>query len=326
MLNLKDNLARRNRRSAFTLIELMVVISIIAVLAAITTLVFRSATDGGLLAQSHNTLVSYARLARSYAIANQIETMMVVNPHNGRIELWYANAPASGGAWDPNSRFDHTIPADNNPAFADGYAFANVFDSGAQLAVDGSGKPRVAVHPIDFYDFVNNQSVRGAATTATPEQNIDNLTWAAMCFNASGSMVTRTRRIATRTYFLRDGSLRSTSPVPNPVPNRLPDGQIDTTGLNRTLGDPFRNIVRGGSQGDSPITSTQGFVISDADRMRRVLGDNPAPADIVNLWLRNTLTPRPGIDTAADIASNVSEFADIVVFNRFSGQEAASVE
>ncbi len=60
--------------------------------------------------------------------------------------------------------------------------------------------------------------------------------------------------------------------------------------------------------------------------MRRVLGDNPAPADIVNLWLRHTLAPRPGVDTAADMAANVSEFADIVVFNRFSGQEAASVE
>ncbi len=133
MLNVKDNLARRTGRSAFTLIELMVVISIIAVLAAITTLVFRSATDGALLAQSHNTLVSYARLARSYAIANQIETLMVVNPHNGRIEFWYANAPASGGTWDPTSRFDPTAavsPAFNNEAWADGYAFANVFDSG----------------------------------------------------------------------------------------------------------------------------------------------------------------------------------------------------
>lgn len=326
MFNLKDTMGRRTGRSAFTLIELMVVISIIAVLASITTLVFKSATDGALLAQAHNTLVSYARLARSYAIANQIETMMVVNPHNGRIELWYANAPASGGVWDPTSRFDPTAAYNavtNNAAWADGYAFANVFDSGAQLAVDSSGKPRVAVHPIDFFDFVNNQPMRGVSATATAEQNIDNLTWAALCFDASGSLVTRTRRIATRSYLLRDGTLRSST---GGVPNRLPGGQIDqATPYNHS--DPrWHYIVLGGAQGDSPITSTQGFIISDADRMRRVLGDNPAPIDIVNLWLRHTLAPRPGVDPAADIAANVSEYADIVVFNRFSGQEAARVE
>jgi prepilin-type N-terminal cleavage/methylation domain-containing protein len=285
MFNLKDNMARRSGRSAFTLIELMVVISIIAVLATITTLVFQSATDGALLAQAHNTLVSYAKLARSYAIANQIETLMVVNPHNGRIELWHANAPASGGTWDPTSRFDPTAAinaATNNEAWTDGYTFANVFDSGAQLAVDSSGRPRVAVHPIDFYDFVNNQATRGQSGTATNEQNIDNLTWAAVCFDPSGSLVTRTRRVATRTYLLRDGTLRSNS---GGIPTRLPDGQIDTA---------------------TPA--------------------NPAPNDIVNLWLRHTLSPRAGVDTAADVAANVSEFADIIVFNRFSGQEAARVE
>lgn len=331
-VRLIDKLERRRPRSAFTLIELMVVISIIAALAAITTLVFKGATDGALLAQAHNTLVSYARLARSYAVANQIETMMVVNPHNGRIELWYANAPASGGAWDPTSRFDPTSAinaATNNVAWSDGYAFANVFDSGAQLAVDGSGKPRVAVHPIDFYDFVNNQATRGSSFTATPEQNIDNLTWAALCFDPSGSLVTRTRRIATRTHLMRDGSPRQ-----NPInlstanaPNRLPDGQPrEDIKTNTSIAFPYGHMVYGGPQGDSPITSTHGFVISEAERMRRVVGDNPAPADIVNLWLRNTLAPRPGVDTAADIAANVSEFADIVVFNRFSGQEAARVE
>ena len=320
------NLKRSSGRSAFTLIELMVVISIIAVLATITTLVFQSATDGALLAQAHNTIVSYARLARSYAVANQIETMMVVNPHNGRIELWYANAPTSGGTWDPTSRFDPTAAfptPSNNEAWADGYAFANVFDSGAQLAADSSGKPRVVVHPIDFYDFVTNTATRGSSASGTPEQNIDNLTWAALCFDANGSLVTRTRRIATRSYLLRNGTLRANS---GGVPNRLPDGLIDpVTPANNAVAS-WRHLVLGGANGDSPITSTQGFVISDADRMRRVLGDNPAPADIVNLWLRHTLTPRPGVDTAADIAASVSEFADIVVFNRFSGQEAASVE
>ena len=160
------------RPRGFTLIELMVVISIIAALAAITTVVFKSATDGALLAQAHNTIVSYARLARSYAISNQIETMLVVNPHNGRIELWHANAPAGGGTWDPTSRFDPSVGATvtNNPAWTEGYAFADVFDSGAQMAVDGSGRPRVAVHPIDFYDFVGNQMTRGASSTATPER------------------------------------------------------------------------------------------------------------------------------------------------------------
>jgi len=304
----------------------MVVISIIAALAAITTVVFKSATDGALLAQAHNTIVSYARLARSYAISNQIETMLVVNPHNGRIELWHANAPAGGGTWDPTSRFDPSVGATvtNNPAWTEGYAFADVFDSGAQMAVDGSGRPRVAVHPIDFYDFVGNQMTRGASSTATPEQNIDNLTWAALCFDPSGNLVTRTRRIATRSFLMRDGTTRWSA---GGIPNRLRDGQVDfSVKSNPSIAPNFQHVVLGGAQGDSPITSTTGFVLSDAERMRRVVGNNPAPADLVNEWLRRTLAPRPGIDTALDVSASVSEFADIIVFNRFSGQEAASVD
>lgn len=308
------------RRRGFTLLELMVVIAIMAILTTIATLVFRSATNSAILAQAHNTLGAYARLARSYAIANQIETMMVVNPYNGRIELWHANPPKSGGDWSPNSIYDGASgPGPANPvAWADGFAFAPVFDSGAKLPVDGSGRPRVAVHPIDFYDYANNVALRPTVADAA-ERNIDNLTWAALCFDPNGSLVTRTRRVATRSFLTRAGSTRS-------FPNRLPDGQPDLKiPVDPNLPPGRRFIVYAGVDGDSPITSTHGFILSDAERMRQRLGDNPQPLDLVNEWLRYTIAPAQGDSTAA-LQANVSDAADVMVFNRFSGQEVARVE
>ena len=293
------------RRRGFTLLELMVVIAIMAILTTIATLVFKSATNSAILAQAHNTLSAYARLARSYAIANQIETMMVVNPYNGRIELWHANPPASGGQWDPLSSGSATgspnIPALNT----NGFMYAPVFDSGARVPVDGSGAPRVVVNPIDFYDYANNVSLR--PTTTDPQgRNMDNLRWAALCFDPSGSLVTRTRRISTRTF----GS-----------GGRLSDGQPDLSILkNANVGD--RVLV---SNLDSPITSTHGFVLSDALRMADRLGGSFTPADLVNEWLRYTIAPAQG-ESAVDLQANVSDAADVMVFNRFSGQEVARVD
>src|SRR5262245_57557324 len=103
---------------AFTLVELATVMVIIAILLSLSGLAFRKVTEGNVLAQARNMVVTYARTARAYAIANRIETMMVVNPFNGRFEIWYLHANADGGLSDPLSV---TVP--------DGYRFAPVFDS-----------------------------------------------------------------------------------------------------------------------------------------------------------------------------------------------------
>ncbi len=294
----------------FTLIELIVVVSIIAVILGVVTLAFRSATDDSILALARNTLVNTAKLARSYAVANEIETMMVVNPYSGQIELWHANPPAQGGEWDPISGYDL-----NNPALADGYAFAPVFDSGARLPVDGSGRPRVAVNPID-YDFRLDfsQAPGGNPSTNTAaEQDMDNLTWATLCFDASGRLVTRTRRIATRSFLFRNGAPRGVDA------NRLPDGQPDLAILTDPNPSVPNILVHGGNPGDTPITSAVGFVISDARRMSDRLGVNPTPQDLVVDWLRHTVPPEH--DPVPDL--NVAGFADSIILNRFSAQELA---
>ncbi|MFQ5424851.1 MAG: Tfp pilus assembly protein FimT/FimU [Phycisphaerae bacterium] len=290
----------------FTLIELIVVVSIIAVILGVVTLAFRSATDSSILSLARNTLVNTAKLARSYAIANEIETMMVVNPYSGQIELWHANPPAQGGEWDPLS-----------DTLGDGYAFAPVFDSGARLPVDGSGRPRVAVHPID-YDFRLGFSVDplgNPSTNTAAERDMDNLTWTALCFDASGRLVTRTRRIATRSrsYLFRDGINQRSDP------NRLPDGQPDLAILTDPDPSVSNVLVHGGNPGDTPITSAVGFVISDARRMRDRLGVNPTPQNLVDDWLRHTVPPED--DLFPDL--NVAGFADTIILNRFSAQELA---
>lgn len=286
----------RSRRPAFTLIELMVVMALIAILLGVVTMSFRSASDSAVLAQARNTITTYAKLARSYAVANEIETMLVVNPHNGRLELWHLNPPPQGGVWDPISSYDPTNPQRNDPRLAEGYAFAPVFDSGAQLPTKG-GRPSVVVHPIDSYNFANQTYLR-PVNSPDPQRDMDNLTWPAFCFDASGRLVARTRRIATRL-------------VGQNIPNRLADGRLDPTLLTDLNISPVdRYLVRGGPSGDTPITSTVGFVISDASAMQSALPPNPTPRELVDGWLRETI---PG--------GAAETFSQTIILNRYSGQE-----
>ena len=142
---------------------------------------------------------------------------------------------------------------------------------------------------------------------------MDNLTWATLCFDAWGRLVTRTRRIATRSLLFRNGAPRGVDA------NRLPDGQPDLAILTDPNPSVPNILVHGGNPGDSPITSAVGFVISDARRMSDRLGVDPTPQDLVVDCLRHTVPPEhdPGP------VLNVAGFADSIILNRFSAQELA---
>jgi prepilin-type N-terminal cleavage/methylation domain-containing protein len=275
---------RCGRGSAFTLIELLASLAIISILLTLSAHTFRRVAESSVLAQARNAVVTYAKLARSYAIEHHVETMMVVNPYNGRFELWHLNPPAQGGAWDPISE-----------TASDGYAFAPVFDASARLPLDGNGLPAAGVNPIDY----DNPLYRPVAADAE-EHNFDNLTWAAFCFDETGQLVIRTRRIATRSYTRRDGTTR-----PANERNRLID---ETPDVAKLLTGP---LVVGGTNGDTAITSSRGFVISEMSRMRTELGKySSTPSSLVNNWL---LLTRSG--------ESFSSFVATVVLNKFSSQE-----
>ncbi len=251
---------RTHRARGFTLIEWMVTIAVISIIAGVGAFAFRGVRDGAALAQAKNALLAHAAAARTYAIANHIETMFVVNPYSGRFEVWYLNPPANGGPWDPYSGGNVA-----QPELADGYAYApHVLDAKARLPVDGNGRPLAVVHPIDYNDPIYRPLANDAQ-----ERNIDNLTWAAFCFDENGKLVTRTRRIATRSYHWRNGGVR-----PNAQRNRLdteiPDLKLLETGPLVT-------------DADTPITSTRGFVISEVSKMKLAVGVAPTPLD-AGIW------------------------------------------
>lgn len=172
---------------AFSLVEMLVVIGIISLVAGIARISWKSATAQSVRSLAVNTLSGYLGVARSYAVANKIETMLVVNPWDGRLELWRANPPTgqqrnppwdesrvlsgqhpddlapvnhtiggnpppqfpNGGTWDVRSNgFGTGTPAER--ANANGYAFVPVLDNSARLPVDSSGMPKVLVFPLEF--------------------------------------------------------------------------------------------------------------------------------------------------------------------------------
>lgn len=271
----------------FTLVEWLVTMAILAVLLSAGSFAFHTAQNSGVLTQARNALLTYASVARNYAVANHIETMLVVNPFNGRFEMWHLNPPVDGGVWDPTSGGDAV-----NPLMADGYAYAPVLDASAALPLGSDGRPLAVVNPIDF----NDSQYR---PTAPGDENLDNLTWTAFCFDENGKLVIRTRRIATRTFRFRNGNLR-----PPALRNRLDDESPDLSLLTAS------GILV--DSRDTAITSTRGFVISQWLKMKAVVGTNPTAVNLVNGWLIETAPGRP-----------YSNFADRVVLDRFSGRELA---
>ncbi len=273
------------------MLEWAVVIVIISIMLAVGAFAFRGMQERSVLAQARNAVAIYANLARNYAVANHIETMLVVNPYNGRFELWRLNPPRHGGPWDPLSSGDTSTPD-----LADGYVFVPLLDASAVLPLDGNGKPLAEVHPID-YDDPTYRPLSGASDS--PE--IDNLTWSAFCFDENGKLVIQTRRIATRSYRFRNGLLR-----PAAQRNRLEDESPD---LRLSASAAMVDV------NDTPITSTRGFVITHRTMREDMVGAAPNPAELVNQWLTET---RP--------AGKFAQFANTVVLDRFSGQAQTEVD
>jgi len=281
---------RRHWHRAVTLVELTVVIAILGILISVSTLAFNNARDNSLQALTRNAIVTYAKIARNYAITNDIETMFVINPYDGRFELWHLNPPANGGAWDPFS-------SGQTPPQTDGYAFAPVFDSGASLPTDANGKPLAFVFPFDYQDrdpAGNFYRPRGGTV-----QDLDNFIWTALCFDENGKLVTRTRRIATRTQLRLNGSVN-----PNP-PNRTRILERDFAPDLSLLENNFP-LVTGF---DSLITSTRGIIISDREAMQSVIGNSFTPVQLTQDWLDRTLA-----------GGQFDEFAQLIVFDRQSGE------
>lgn len=270
---------------AFTLVEWLLVMALISILLTISAYTFRNVQESGAMAQAKNAVITYLGIARSYAIENHIETIMAVNPYNGRFEVWHMNPPVHGGPWDPFS--GGTVAP-----FTDGFAFAPVLDKAAALPVDSTGRPSVTIFPVDYDDPAYRP-------TANNDQNIDNLIWTMFCFDENGRMVTRTRRIATLSYRRYDGSIR-----PAGQRNRLPD---ETPDLSLRGQAPPAPLVTGN---DTAVTSTRGFVICDWTRAEKIVGSAPAPTDLVNNLLRETRAGRP-----------YSHLATTVLLDRYSGQE-----
>ncbi len=273
------------RARGFTLLELALVMAIVSLLLTLSAFTFRGVRDTSTLAQSKNMILAAVAITRNYAVANHIETMLVVNPYNGRFEVWHLNPPAQGGAWDPFS-------GGVTPPFTDGYAFAPIMDPAAGLPLDGNRKPLAAVFPVDYDD----PAYRPLANT---EPNVDNLIWTAFCFDENGRLVTRTRRIATRSYRYRDGSLR-----PAAQRNRVQSESPDLTPRDAFPPQPMVTFA------DTAITSTRGFVVCDWTRAQAVVGAAPTPVELVAGLLRET---RPG--------RRLSNIAETVLLDRFSGQQ-----
>ena len=280
----------RRIRRAVTLVELTVVIAILGILISISTLAFNNARDNSLQALTRNAIVTYAKIARNYAITNDIETMFVINPYDGRFELWHLNPPANGGAWDPFS-------SGLTPPQTDGYAFAPVFDSGASLPTDANGKPLAFVFPFDYQDrdpAGNLYRPRGATA-----QDIDNFIWTALCFDENGKLVTRTRRIATRTPLFLNGATR-------------PGSYNRTRILERDFA-PDMSLIENNiplvTSEDSLITSTRGIIISDRTAMQSAIGNSFTTVQLTQDWLDRTLA-----------GGQFDKFAQLIVFDRQSGE------
>jgi prepilin-type N-terminal cleavage/methylation domain-containing protein len=277
---------------AFTLIEVLLTVGIVTVMLGIVTIAFRQMRETNAMNLAVDTLTRFAGVARAYAMENDIETMLVVNPVNARLEIWHLNPPEGGGPWDP-------LSGGTDEPSINGYAYAHVFDSSVALPRGADGRPLVVVHPIDFDVVVPGDDFL-RQRLPDDRQNRDNFRWPAVCFDPDGRLVLRMRRIATRVGTSADPLVDGYGNVAN----RRPDGQPD---LHRAA-PPYQ--VDGS---DSRITSTWGFIVSDRQAfVTAVGGSDPSPPELFSNWL-NTLRGPNGA------------FARRIVFGRVSARPVVEV-
>ena len=101
----RDACAQRRARVApsrrgYTLIEVLVVTAIISILLVMAGVSWQRIQGSQIENQAINTLVSYASVVRAYAIDNNIETILAVDP-NGTLRMYRRGVEEEGGAWTP---------------------------------------------------------------------------------------------------------------------------------------------------------------------------------------------------------------------------------
>lgn len=267
---------------AVTLVEVLVTTAIIVIIFGVVTLAFRKLADTSAVTTAVSTLTTYASVARAYAQENNVETLMVVNPVNGRLELWHED-PAG---FDPYSQ-----------------QYVPFFDSTVTLPLDSNGKPLVVVHPIDFNVLVDG-TTRLRDTVDDPQgRNRDNMNWVAVAFDPEGRLVSRMHRFATRVdvgnpgtpYIDRYGR----------VSNRRVDGMPD---YKREM--PTMYAIDGN---DSLIATTRGFIVSDRPKFQaEVRNTDPPPADVVTFWLNRLRTDAELAKFAREVVLNPNSGRDLV--------------
>lgn len=341
----------RSPRRGFTLVELLVTISIIVIVLGVATTSLRGLGESNILANASSTLVTYAGVARMYAIENQVETMLVVNPVNGRLELWHANPPKQGGEWDiVSGGQDLMWLAPPSPPNTDGYIFAPVLDSSAALPIGGDGRPLVAVFPIDFDAVgpgpgflplrVDNLAAPNVAAPPQAKFNVDNLCWTAVAFDPHGRLIQRQRRIATRVPDPSDvridiwgGAVASNrrengEPDSQRLPNLNPPGGFPGGAL---CGPADQYVV---DRRDTAITTTVGFIVCDRQKMDSFLSItqpivtlNPPPLGMLVApgtgWLPRT---RPGNSIGAGDPRDFQNAAIWTLLASEGGREAVKVQ
>lgn len=83
-----------SRTDAFTLIELLLVIVILGIVAAVTMPIIGAGTSSTRLAVGARTAIQAARYARTMALLHQAETMLAIGLEDGTLRV--EAAPAGG--------------------------------------------------------------------------------------------------------------------------------------------------------------------------------------------------------------------------------------
>ncbi len=193
---------------------------------------WRSIMDTNVEAKALNLLGSYLSVARSYAMANQIETVLTVEPNEGQIEIFaWAGWPTN----DPNREGDLIQPNW-------WYAYVPLVDETARLPKRGKGLA-VRIAPIDCF-----------------ETSVDLEAFArfAVCFDPKGKLVVRDLTAVYAPYPLRarpyGGRIVGLMPGFLTVPPPPRDGNLDwhhiTTSLGGMLYEPPEGLDTPGGAAD----------------------------------------------------------------------------